>query len=493
MRLFKPTYKSKDGQRRTVRKWWVEMRDHLGIIRRFAGTREKAQTRILGQKIETLIGVRVAGEQPGPELSRWLQHIPPKLTEHFVSIGLLDAERAAGGKQIQEHLADFRRSLLAKGNTTKQADEVWRRATAVMDGCKFRTWSDIRADRVEQFLADLRSGKKQLSAQTSNHYLAAIKAFSAWMIQNRRATQSPLLHLKKMNVGTDRRHDRVALEVDEVRRLLAAAEGGPERFGMSGYERALLYRVTVETGLRRDELKSLQVGAFDLDRRTVTVRAAYSKHRREDVLPLRPETVEELRAFFTGKLPTVKAFGGRYKALTPKTAPMIYADLQDAGIEPQDDVGRFRDFHALRHTCGSWLAACGVHPKVAQAIMRHADINLTMSRYTHLLHGAEAEAVRSLPDLSRPAQESQRKTGTDGDITRCHAPKNLAENLADLGASSCNRMQSAASNTRDGDSKNAVSNAPGGARTPNLRFRRPTLYPIELQAQTLICKQHMIR
>jgi len=61
--------------------------------------------------------------------------------------------------------------------------------------------------------------------------------------------------------------------------------------------------------------------------------------------------------------------------------------VRDAGIPYVDGAGRYHDFHALRHTTGSWLAANGVHPKVAQAIMRHSDINLTMSRYTHTLKG----------------------------------------------------------------------------------------------------------
>jgi len=47
-----------------------------------------------------------------------------------------------------------------------------------------------------------------------------------------------------------------------------------------------------------------------------------------------------------------------------------------------DAAGRYADFHALRHTTGSWLAAAGVHPKVAQAVMRHRDINLTMGKST---------------------------------------------------------------------------------------------------------------
>ncbi|MHC4119788.1 MAG: tyrosine-type recombinase/integrase [Planctomycetota bacterium] len=66
-----------------------------------------------------------------------------------------------------------------------------------------------------------------------------------------------------------------------------------------------------------------------------------------------------------------------------------------------------------RHTCGSLLAAAGVHPKVVQKIMRHTDINLTMSLYTHVLKGQESEAVNALPDLSAPSSQAMRKTGTD--------------------------------------------------------------------------------
>ena len=58
------------------------------------------------------------------------------------------------------------------------------------------------------------------------------------------------------------------------------------------------------------------------------------------------------------------------------------------------------NFHALRHTTGSWLSASGVHPKVAQQIMRHSTINMTMNIYTHTLAGQETAAIMSLPSLS---------------------------------------------------------------------------------------------
>ena len=92
------------------------------------------------------------------------------------------------------------------------------------------------------------------------------------------------------------------------------------------------------------------------------------------------------------------------------------ADLADADIPYVDDAGRYADFHSLRHSTGSLLAASGVHPKVVQSIMRHSDINLTMSRYTHIFRGQESEAVAKLPDLGLPSERIQKAvaTGTEG-------------------------------------------------------------------------------
>ena len=87
-------------------------------------------------------------------------------------------------------------------------------------------------------------------------------------------------------------------------------------------------------------------------------------------------------------------------------AKTLRMNLQAAGIPEKDDAGRIVDFHALRYTTGTFLAAAGVHPKVAQSLMRHSDINLTMIRYSHVLIGQEAAAVAALPDLASPPREA---------------------------------------------------------------------------------------
>jgi len=157
----------------------------------------------------------------------------------------------------------------------------------------------------------------------------------------------------------------------------------------------------------------LKISSFDFSANTVKVNSAYAKNKRSATLPLRPDTAAELQTFFTGRLPGVKAFGGTYMRLTDKTAKMLQADLAEADI-PYVDGGLFFDFHVQRHQTGTLLAASGTHPRVAQSIMRHSDINLTMSRYTHTLTRQEAKAVENMPDMSAPSSQKARATGTDG-------------------------------------------------------------------------------
>lgn len=61
-----------------------------------------------------------------------------------------------------------------------------------------------------------------------------------------------------------------------------------------------------------------------------------------------------------------------------------------------DHEGGRLDFHALRHTCGAWLALAGVHPKAIQSIMRHSTITLTLDTYGHLFPSTEADAIDKL-------------------------------------------------------------------------------------------------
>lgn len=416
-RLFKAAYRDRQGRARESAKWYVEFRDHNEAIRRLPAFASKHASEEMGRNLVKLAEYHKAtGGQTDPALSRWLAGLPQRTRDKLVSIGLLHPERVAAGKQLADHLDDFAAALAAKGNTPFHVRVVTSRARRIIDGCGFRYYSDLDAAKVLAFLDDLRTDtekKRGISAQTFNFYLASIKQFCRWMVKNRRALENPVAHLDGLNVKTDRRRDRRALTVDELVRLLASTRSGPERAGMAGPERALLYQLAVETGLRANELRSLTRASFDLDAETptVAVEAAYSKRRRRDTLPLRPQLAAELRTFLAAKAPAAPAF--RLSGKRRTAARMFRRDVEAAGIPYRDAAGLVADFHSLRHTFITNLANGGVHPKVAQALARHSTITLTMDRYAHTLMEEQSAALAALPDLAA-ARQAARATGTCG-------------------------------------------------------------------------------
>jgi len=415
--IFKQTYTTTDKKTgRRIRKktscWYIDYKAADGTRKRIKGFKDKGATIQLAARLER--------------------------EAELAAAGIVDRFKEHRKRPLVEHLADFRESLVSKGDTAKHVALVYSRALKVVRGCGFVLWDDINASRVQRYLAGLRSdrveGKRTVrgvSAQTFNFYLRAIKQFCRWMALDQRAASSPLEHLRPISTASDRRHDRRALEPDEIRRLLEATVNAPGRFGMTGYERALLYRLAIETALRASELRSLKVSSFDFQDRLVIAEAAYCKNRRRASIPLKAETVKLLEEYFAGKLPGASAFPIPGKKCL---AEVLRKDLEAAGIEYRDAAGRVVDFHSLRHTAGSLLAASGAHPKVAQSIMRHSTIDLTMNRYSHLYAGQESRAVENLPTFSLSGRDKARATGTDGkaleqgEIAYKPAYKKLAKN-----------------------------------------------------------------
>lgn len=65
---------------------------------------------------------------------------------------------------------------------------------------------------------------------------------------------------------------------------------------------------------------------------------------------------------------------------------------RDAGI-PE------RNFHALRHTHASILLSYGIHPKIAQERLGHADVRTTLTTYSHLTPTIQKQAVSVFENL----------------------------------------------------------------------------------------------
>lgn len=259
-----------------------------------------------------------------------------------------------------------------------------------------------------------------LRAKTRNDYLAAWYRFGRWLKRSRLTTENPCEFIDPVDVHKTARVYRRQLTGDEVARLLA----------VSPVPRALIYRLVLETGLRRSELRSLRREDFHVDQASysrpgggaepaladrprsadagvsitripsscagssVTVPASIAKNRKSGLLALNEITAAELRAFFGDAAPFAKPFA----TCIPRVRT-IKRDLVAAGIPFLDALDRRADFHSLRGTHGTALVLSGADPRVVMEAMRHSDLKLTMKTYMDAaqLQGPVAAAVAKLP------------------------------------------------------------------------------------------------
>ena len=448
-------------ERQPASQWTVRFRDSQGTDRRLSAFPDKRASEELGRKVERLVALRIARESLPGELLRFVEGLPRKIARPLARWGVLEERQVSAARGLREHLADFEAHLLAKGGTVRHARTTAAGVVRVLlRGCGFTWWSDVRPEPVERFLQRLRE-VDGLGARTSNLLLGSCQHFCRWGWRTGRLSEDPLRSLAGLNDRTDRRRERRALSTDEQGRLLEATRAAPERHGMTAEARAWTYRLALETGLRASELCSLRVDSFEgLGGPAPVVRllAAYSKRRREDVLPLREGTGRELLALFWGRMPQASALG------IPKTwrsAQMLRDDLEAAQIAYTDAAGRVLDFHALRHSFVTTLVAGGVSPKVAQTLARHSSVTLTMDRYTHLRSEDERHALAALPRLSPREPATQRATGTDGLALAQRSPR-----ISPIeGASPCTSMHSKEHGTRSEGPGKAVEGGPCWTRT----------------------------
>jgi len=326
-------------------------------------------------------------------------------------IGRATAHRKTG---IEEHLRAFEVHLEDKGNTQDHIDKTLARCRRIIKEMEAKVVADITAEGVDSTLAGFR--RSGMSLSTSNGYFRAMRTFCRWLVRTKRTGENPVAGLSCLKVTeADRKRRRRPLSDEEVARLFATTRKSPEPFmGLSGPDRAMLYLVAVNTGLRASELASLTPESFELDaaQPLVCCRAGYTKNGDEAELPLRQDVVAMLRDWLADKAAGEPVWPGKW-ASQRHGAEMIRIDQTAADVDYEDERGRVADFHALRHTFISNLARAGVHPRNAQALARHSTIDLTMNVYTHVSMNDLVRDVESLPALGADKSAASSAAGQE--------------------------------------------------------------------------------
>ncbi len=205
------------------------------------------------------------------------------------------------------------------------------------------------------------------------------------------------------------KHEISPLTSEQVEKFLDAAKGNRLH---------ALFVVAIGTGMRLGEIFGLRWPDVDLKSRAITVRNTLIEVNGKLTLA-EPKTPKSRRRI---DLPQVVV-----DALTAHRAQTVRAGFASAPWVFCNSAGgplrrtHFRSnhfkplllaaglpdirFHDLRHTSATLLLAAGVHPKVVQERLGHAQIGITLDIYSHVLPTMQLEAAGKLDAMMQPSRK----------------------------------------------------------------------------------------
>jgi len=394
-------YKRKKDKRKKDTKWIVAWTDEAGKRKAKTAFTDYEASVELGRKLAREVAMRLVGRADPFEQHRTVP--------------------------VTKHLEEFIAGLRSANRAPRYVAQVESRIKCILDGLSVEFLHDLDPVAVDRFLTDL-ARKKKHSGITRNEYITSIKSLTKWAVTFRRMKDDPLAGLRVAERrGMEPAHPRRALTMEEIAHLLDSAERRPlielqtirigPRRGKAvakvkpdtkakalrkGRERRLVYLLAVWTGLRRNEIRQLTWGDIRLDTLPghILLRARTTKSKRADSLPIHEQLADELRAW-------------RLRNAGPddcvvSTVPhmkTLRADLAFAGIPYKDEAGRYVDFHSLRVSLSTMLAAHKVSQRAAQALMRHTDPRLTAAVYTDERLLPLAAELHNVPPISLARQK----------------------------------------------------------------------------------------
>jgi integrase/recombinase XerD len=242
------------------------------------------------------------------------------------------------------------------------------------------------------FKADHNADRRGLSAASVNVRIRVIRTFFAVLYEEEVIERNPALNVSLMRQDVDTVEP---LTEDELRRFMKA----PDQRQWAQWRDYVIIVVILDTGMRLNEICSLEKKDMDFVRKQITLPASKNKNRKSRVLPLSTETMRLLKQLVTESaqhFDTTHVFTTNYgEPLSEKTIQKTfdkYAERAklDRNVSP----------HILRHNFASMAAENGMSVFHLQKLMGHAEISTTR-KYVQLSSESIADQHKRYSPLGR--------------------------------------------------------------------------------------------
>lgn len=247
------------------------------------------------------------------------------------------------------------------------------------------TCADLDHELADGFLGHLRHDRvtplrRPLSDRTVHHYVNVLKIFARWGTRGRRYW--PASPLADYETPAFTEMDIVPYTHEELEALLAACGSATTYVGRRLLAMLL---VTLDTGVRRGELRRLTLSMIDLTSGRVRLPATITKTRRPRTVHLQQASLSAVQSWLVARnaLPGVSPDNG------PLFCGLDGTMLSDGAMDglalrlrARSGVTRFR-WHLMRHTAGTESLRNGADSLDVQEALGHISSAMTR-RYLHL-------------------------------------------------------------------------------------------------------------
>lgn len=310
----------------------------------------------------------------------------------------VDSRRVTVGEYLAAWLTGAESGV--RPSTLKQYKVAVRRLQATFGSMRL---SRLMPEHIEAFYGELL--KQGLSPATIRVHHAVLSKALKQAVQRRYIAYNPCTHVTPPRIATPELH---VWDAEQARAFLA---------GSADDELAPLWLLLLATGMRRGEAVALRWRDVDLERgvvsitRTVTHGAQQRWEIREPkseagrrAVPIPPSVVDVLRVHKAGQDARRELLGDGWPAES-----FVFERGDGTLLDPNRVTIRFNRMvqllglppirlHDLRHTSATLMLAGGVHPKVAQERLGHANVSMTLNTYSHVTEGMQRQAAAQLAE-----------------------------------------------------------------------------------------------